>query len=61
MSRHFATLRDANARLNACRNTVVDLSGQSDGASSQVKSSGVGGGWGGVGCGSMDGFVWGAM
>lgn len=32
VTRHFATLRDANARLNTCRNTVTDLAGQSDGA-----------------------------
>jgi hypothetical protein len=32
MTRSFAALRDASARLNNCRNTVTELSGQSEGA-----------------------------
>lgn len=31
VTRHFAALRDANARLNTCRNTVTELSEQSEG------------------------------
>lgn len=33
MTRTFAALRDANARLGTCRNTVTELAGQSEGAS----------------------------